>query len=385
MVLLSVPPLLQLLSQRGATANASRRVKPVEPSIAWKDQNSAVLNSLNSNEQHRRRLLWVLAGGIVLLGVYVGYVFVPALVYQNMGWLQYAQHQVGVPSASLEQAQRDFARSLTWNQGNTSAWRGQALTAARQEQKNLTLDSWPRTKLTPEQIVEYGTLLASQKDRAAALLTYQAAMPLFSTMLNPATYAAGGLCQSSWADLASYSLDFATYCHRIHAENDGNLLFNAQFVDAAKWGWDGHFFFDDPRQSQVIWAEQEGHPQPSAAIMGIGPEAHFGIYQSLCLAPGTTVRFSGWFRADMDGPFQARLLYIGWTQDNRPQGNHAQIIQEQLPWTYFEREFTLLPEAGPMVSFYPADVTGQGTIWFDDLRVEIVPPAPIGSPPSRIC
>jgi len=344
-----------------------------------------VLTSLKSKEQNTRRFRWILAGGLLMLGVVVGYAFVPTLFHQNMGWLHYTQNQVYAQPGSLEQAQRDFARSLTWNQDNMSAWRGQALTAAQQEQKNVALDSWPRTKLTPEQMIQYGALLVSQKDRAAALLTYQAAMPLFSTMRNPATYAASSVCQSSWGDLASYSLDFSTYCHRIHAENDENLLFNSQFVDDAKWAWDGLFFFDDPRQSQVIWAEQEGQPQPSAAILGRGPEAHFGIYQRICLLPGTTVRFSGWFRTEIEGLFQARLLYVSWTQDQRPQGNHAQIIQDQLPWTYFEREFVFRPEGSPMVDFYPAVVTGQGTVWFDDLRVEIVSPAPTWSPPSRIC
>jgi hypothetical protein len=48
------------------------------------------------------------------------------------------------------------------------------------------------------------------------------------------------------------------------------------------------------------------------------------------------------------------------------------LQDSDLEWTKFEREFTVPEDAASSIDFYPAVFNGQGTIWFDDVRLELI-------------
>ena len=107
--------------------------------------------------------------------------------------------------------------------------------------------------------------------------------------------------------------------------------------------------------------------------MGQDESDHYGLYQRLTLNPGTTVRFSGRFKLSGEENLTARLLYIGWQkEDGTPQGNDGEQRSVQMKWTEFERTFRVPENIRPNINFYPVNFSGEGTIWFDDIQLELV-------------
>jgi hypothetical protein len=42
-----------------------------------------------------------------------------------------------------------------------------------------------------------------------------------------------------------------------------------------------------------------------------------------------------------------------------------------MEWTKFERTFTVPENIKPNIDFYPVLFSGEGTVWFDDIQLEM--------------
>ena len=85
------------------------------------------------------------------------------------------------------------------------------------------------------------------------------------------------------------------------------------------------------------------------------------------------MRVSGRFKVKTEEDLEARLLYVAWRAlDGKPQGNQSARQTTDLEWTRFERVFVVPDSNGSTIDFYPAVFSGKGTIWFDNLRLEIL-------------
>jgi hypothetical protein len=319
--------------------------------------------------QFRHSLTWFM---LLLITTLLWMGLLPQHRWHNLGWLHMSRTLTAPAAAGWQNAADAFTRATTIAPPQPSAQRGLAWLASLQGDTARATEHWARTDQPPAQILEYGVLLHRLHGQQAALTTYRSAAPLYPTTPNPATYAALSICQGLVADLALLPGDMADYCQSGVRANQGNWIFNGQFTDGIEAGWGGQFFFARETAAAIQIDPAQGQPAPAAQAIGYQEQRHQGLFQRLCLAPGATVRFQGWFRVEAAPTTEAHLLYIGWAQAERTQGNSAQTVTQSLPWTHLQRTFTVPSEASPTFTFSPIILTGQGTVWMDDIQLHII-------------
>jgi hypothetical protein len=295
-----------------------------------------------------------------------------SLVWQNWGWLRLAHAAITPQTSAYVDAQEAFDQAIQWQPANQRAWVGNAIAAIHQSDLVGASSSWHNAGVAPEFAASYGDMMLEQSfDPQLAFTAYRAAASLYPAKANRAAYAASAICQRLWADLVAQPAELTQYCQTVFQENQENLLLNAQFVDGAPLGWTGDFFFE-PAQAELAIESNQGYPPPAITMTGSGHPEVFGLYQVFCFEPGTTIHFSGWFKVEVRGEMIARILYTGWTQNDAPQGTQAEVISESIGWSYFEREFQLPDGSSSWLLLWPALIQGQGTVWADELRVQII-------------
>lgn len=320
-----------------------------------------------------QRAMLFLASGLLLLGLLLHARPLLSLLVSNAAWLSW-NRTLGAAERPRETAATSWFPAALWLDGaNQSAWLGQGQVAARTDDAPGALASWEQGAVTPDVLLEYGKQARAGDNPATALVYFQGAAARAAPEPNEGAYWAGVVCQQTLATPERLTPAQQTYCDGYFARNGRNLILNGQLATGNTWGWNGQFFFADPRTATFAVDAAAGQPAPSLLLEGVTAGPHRGLYQVISLPPGSRVRFSAKARTAADADFQVALLFIGWRADGRPQGNEFAVVTESTGWRTYEREFRLPADAERLVQFYPAVLSGRGQVWLDDVQLTLLP------------
>lgn len=291
--------------------------------------------------------------------------------WSNIGWLQNnggVERRLTPPHSSIE----PFRRAIQANPDNKRAYLGAGVTFAALLQEGSALAAWRAGNISPDLLAQMGIQASDRSLYDVALIYFRSADQLSPHSSGENIFLVGNLCQTLLANLTILTSSNQQYCQNYFAQNDGNLLLNGQFEYDTNWGWRGQFFFNDRAQASLEHDYLSGVPTPSLVLSGLTSGPHNGLYQRISMPPGTRMRFSGFFRTEDAVELNARLLYVEWRQNGVTQGVDFARIESNLEWHYFETYFTLPIGSDPWLQFYPVLLEGQGRIWVDDVRVEVL-------------
>ena len=278
-----------------------------------------------------------------------------------------------VVANDLAQELNGFLKAIELDSGNRSAWFGLGMSYALAEKIDTAVNIWNKSKIDPVTLIKYGSSARDKGDLDAALAFFRAAETFDSTHTREGFLLAGTICQRAFAMQHLLGESNGQYCSNYLINNGNNLILNGDFSSNTLYGWEGEFFFTGKNAARVQLDEHGESGDIAGRLTGQDESNHFGLFQSLTLSPGDTVRFSGRFRLFGEENLTARLLYISWqTKDGKPQGNHGEQRSTQMNWTEFERTFQVPENAKPVINFYPVNFSGEGNIWFDDIKLEII-------------
>ena len=291
----------------------------------------------------------------------------------NFGWIQIFNMYTGNIECDqfFERYGIIFDESMHYAPSNSQAYLGKGLIYAFCAKDSQAFSAWQQGDIDPEELTLLGNSAQySLGNIDLAMLLYRGGAMLFPVTPNMAQYASIRLCQTTFAQLDNLNKNNKLYCQELFNSNTQNLIFNGQF-DQQFASWTGVFFFEGDMAALEI-DNQTGMPPPSLKLSGYSDERHGGLYQRIQLPPGSTVRFSGYFRVEDAVAFRSRALYIEWKQHGRIHGNHAVLLKSDNDWIWIEREFKLPLDSEPYVQFYPVLFEGIGVVWVDNIRVELI-------------
>ena len=294
----------------------------------------------------------------------------------NIAWVNLNKHlqQTSTASEKLEQAANEFQNAASSNRENQSAWFGRGLAYALRGDAELAQQSWKEGSILPDTLKEYGLTARRGGHLDAAIIFFRAADAFRNEPDSADYYLAGSICQRTFASSARLSESNSEFCSKILAENANNLILNSDFVIHDVHGWEGEHYFADKSKARMVVEGTASEPgAPYVRLVGSSEGNHFGLFQKLQLPTGSRIRFSGRFKAENHENLAARLLYIEWQRaDGQSQGNHGARLGNDLEWTYLERTFAVPDDLASFIDFYPVVFSGQGSIWFDDIRLEFI-------------
>jgi tetratricopeptide (TPR) repeat protein len=264
-----------------------------------------------------------------------------------------------------------FKKAIQLNPANQRAYHGAGMLFAKTGDEEGALEMWESGNIDPVLLTSLGQHIQWQGDLDAAFIYFRSAALLAPSEATDGELLAGKLCQRMLADLTTLSLRNQTYCQDYIVGNDGNLLLNGELEQDIYWGWSGRSAFEGS-QASVDRDYTVAISPPSLLLTGLTMGPPRGLYQRISLQPGTKIRFSGYFRAENVEEKAARLLYVEWRQNGKTHGTHLYTVDFNLDWQYFEMTFLLPDQSEPWVQFYPVILTGQASIWSDQMRVEIL-------------
>jgi hypothetical protein len=292
--------------------------------------------------------------------------------WSNLGWLQQEERGLTTLSMLTESNTYYFDKAIQVDRNNQRAYFGAGVAFAALLDENQALNVWRQGNIAPDDLLQAGS---HRRDRGlpdVAFIYFRNAEQLEASTPGKGHFLAGKLCQHLLVNLASVSATNQQYCHNYFTQNNDNLLLNGQFEHDVSWGWTGDFFFRDPSQANINLDHTRGMPAPSLVFDSWTSGNHAGLYQRIAIQPGATIQFSGYFRTRNANDLATRLLYIEWRQENEIKGTHFHVASSDMEWRYLERVFTLPVDSEPWVQFYPIVLIGRGTVWVDDVCVEIL-------------
>lgn len=296
-------------------------------------------------------------------------------IRSNIAWvnLNNALQDNSATSDCFERATNLYREALLLDYENRSAWLGQGLAHAMRGEIDLAHVSLSEGKIDADILAQYGMMARRAGHLDPALIFFRGADVLRNENDSEEIYLAGSVCQQAFASPTLLNEENSQFCTEMLAQNKNNLLLNGDASPRTLHGWQGQHFFIDQNRALSSIEDTSGSQSPVFKLVGHTEGNHFGLFQGVALPSGSSVRFSGRFKVDAHEDLQARLLYIGWRgEDGKPGGNHGAWQDSDLEWTTFERVFTVPENAASSIDFYPAVFSGQGTIWFDDVRLELI-------------
>ncbi len=320
------------------------------------------------------QLLVLLCIGAFILILYTN--SVTSLLRSNIAWVNLNMHlRDEVPFTDYLRHGADlFSHAVSTNARNKSAWFGLGMSYALKADADQAITTWSKSEIDPSLLIGYGLSARGKGKLDTALILFRAADALDNIDIAEGLFLAGTICQRNYTNQLLLSISNVQYCSDYLANNENNLIVNGDFSVRTLYGWEGEHFFvgKNPARLQV---EELGEPgNLVVSLTGQDESNHFGLYQPLALAPGSTVRFSGRFKLAGEENLNARLLYISWqTEDGTPHGNHGEERSRQMEWAEFERTFRAPENIKSTINFYPVNFSGEGTIWFDDIKLELIP------------
>jgi hypothetical protein len=266
-----------------------------------------------------------------------------------------------------------FSQAVGTNDKNQSAKFGLGMSYALQGDVDSAIITWSKSEIDPATLIEYGISARNKGILDAALTQFRAADALDDMNTQKAYLLAGTICQRANSMQHLLSEPNVQYCSSYLSDNGNDLIVNGDFSTRAVYGWEGEHFFTGKNAARLQIEDLDESEDYVVSLMGQDKSNHYGLYQRISLVPGTTVRFSGRFRISGEENLKARVLYIGWQEkDGTPQGNHGEQHSQEMEWTKFERTFHVPENISPPINFYPVIFSGEGTVWFDDIQLEII-------------
>ena len=264
-----------------------------------------------------------------------------------------------------------FSQALDLDNKNESAVFGLGLTDILQGSGDSAISLWRDSALDPSLLIDYGLSARGKDDFDKALTLFRAADARGEKITKEGLLLAGTICQWTFTEQSLLSDSNSQFCSNYWKENGHNLIINGDLSAGALYGWEGENFFTGKNKAR---AKVDGDESSTAAsLIGQDENNHFGLYQRLSLSAGDTMRFSGRFKMSGKENLAARILYIGWQkEDGTPQGNQGGEQSKQMEWTEFERTFHVPENSKTTFNFYPVTFSGEGIIWFDDIRLELI-------------
>lgn len=294
----------------------------------------------------------------------------------NIAWVNLNKHlqRSSLATENLDQVAKQFQHAASSNQENRSAWFGRGLTYALRGDAESAQRSWNEGNILPDMLKEYGLTARRGGYLDQAIIFFRGADALRSKPDSAEYYLAGSICQRTLASPARLSESNSEFCSKMLVENANNLMLNGDFAVQDVHGWEGEHYFADENKARMVVVDTASELEaPYVRLTGSSEGNHFGLFQKLQLPAGSKVRFSGRFKASNQENLAARLLYIEWQgADEQSQGNHGARLDEDLEWTYFERTFTVPEDLSSFIDFYPVVFSGQGSIYLDDIRLELI-------------
>jgi hypothetical protein len=317
----------------------------------------------------QRALLALFGVAILLL---LGATIVGALL-GNVGWIALNRYLASpTPEAStLRYAERLFSFASAVDADHPSARLGSGMAQALAGDVNAAVESWRDIAGGYQTLIDYGLDARRQGQMDLALTLFRAADRLDTSGRDEGAFFAGTICQRTLADSLQLSLPNSSYCTAYWLRQADDLIVNGSFTTGSLAGWAGEHFFIAPNMA-LLGVEPDAAGDYLLRIEGLDAGYHNGLFQRLSLPPGTEIHLSGRFRLSGNEGLTARFLYLGWRdEDGNGQGNHAAQHAGSMDWATFERRFTV-PDHGPDgISVYPVLFSGEGTVWFDDIRLTI--------------
>ncbi|MEM7114008.1 MAG: hypothetical protein AAF614_16355 [Chloroflexota bacterium] len=295
-------------------------------------------------------------------------------LHNNVAWINLNTYLGQDTSESkIDRVAKSFLQAQQFNNENQSAWFGSGMAAALRQNTDHAIRSWsnPINDLTT--LRQYGLDARRKGNLDMALTLFRASDSLQVTRSHEAHYLAGTICRLTHARQFMLSSTNQQYCSDYLVDKAHNLIVNHQFADGALAGWGGQHYFIGQPAAELSTEAAESADDHVARLDGLAARNHFGIFQSIYLSPGDQVRFKGKFRTANDENLQVRFLFISWQDENGAvQGNHAETRSESMNWTELERNFTVPPKVEALVDFYPVVFSGQGSVWIDNITVELI-------------
>ena len=313
--------------------------------------------------------------GIFLLAVLLRVATLSSALLGNAAWVNFNEvlSRDSPPDAAMQSAATQFQKAQLADTANRSVWLGEGLAHALRGDIVAAHAAWAEGKVDPKVLTQYGTKARQDGRIDAAITIFRGAAALRNDVDAQELFLAGSVCQQTFAAPTLLNDDNAQFCAALLNEDNNNLLLNGYANTGSLYGWQGKYFFLDPEKALATIEYSEGANGPVFKLVGYSAGDHFGLFQRISLPAGAKVRFSGRFKVETRENLEARLLYIAWRgSDGRPEGNQSAWQTTDLEWTSFERVFVVPESEGSLLAFYPAVFSGKGTIWFDELRLEIV-------------
>lgn len=293
----------------------------------------------------------------------------------NTAWINLNINTSNEIVSAVKQTQEPalFGQAIEVDARNQSAWFGLGMSYALQGEVDSAIEAWSISETAPITLIEYGMDARDKGNLDNALIFFRAADALDKTNVNEGHFLAGTICQRIFATQNFLSESNPQYCSNYLTKNGGDLIVNGDFSTRALYGWEGEHLFTGKNAARLQIEELDDSGDPVVSLVGLDGGNHFGLYQKVSFIPGATVRFRGRFRLSGEDNLMARLLYIGWqAEDGTPQGNQGEQRSQKMVWTEFERTFRVPENIKPTIKFYPVIFSGKGTIWFDDIQLEMI-------------
>ena len=277
-------------------------------------------------------------------------------------------------ASNMNDVLNSFSQAIKIDAGNKSAGFGLGIAFALQEEFAQAFNSWSRSVNDPITLIEYGLHAQRKGNVEVALTQFRAADALDkATELTEGEILAGTICQQVLGSHYQLSENNQQFCSDFVKNNNNNLFVNNSFSTGSSAGWAGTHFFTGKNAARLSIESHSSSGDSVISLQGLDESNHFGIFQRLNLSPGDQVHFSGRFKLSGEENLKARILYISWQkEDGVVQGNHGEVHIRDLPWAKFERTFTVPENSKPSIDFYPVLFSGGGTVWFDDIQLEMI-------------
>lgn len=331
--------------------------------------------------------VWVVIGLISL-----GLALLPArhLLSTNLGWVELTKQIYGTEPAAAERAETHFSAALQQGATDSRAATGRLLQALLAGQER---DEW-RARMNGAaidwaRVMAVGEWLYNQGNYTQAMQLFAAAHEMAPEISEDAWLSIGSICQQNLftSNASTDRLGSVFDCDEYWNSVSHNLIVNGDFAQAHLRPWfkryqagivyRGATIANDGidaglETESAATARQEAAPRTVAVITSANDEHYGGLYQSIHLPPGTHVRFSARIKVAAQGPMLLYPLYIrGETEEGRWRRSLG-AIRESTEWMILEHEYRIPADHHLPTTFYPVYFQSAGTVWVDDVRLNVL-------------
>lgn len=291
-----------------------------------------------------------------------------SLFLGNLGWINLV-HSMNIEESNdkfLQRSADNFKFSVRLKDDNSRSRLGGGLSQILLENDASALVYWEHDSVKLGEIADMADWYRKNGMWNESLSLYRGLL-LAGHLEDRAETLAGTVCQRTLVQFSELGRKNETFCTNYFENQDGNLVVNSNFEHNSIWGWSSNHAFSSSSVSYTF-GESSG-----IILSGETNEYHGGIFQKIAIPPSSTMRYGMNIKVHAQTQMKAELLYFGGSKGGVPFGNATQILTNDLEWTYVEREIRLPDVDDSIYTFFPVLFSGQGTIWIDNVKVELLP------------